>query len=189
MIAASATIVCALLALATLPPRAQIVLGLAAVAAIVWGQSSSPGTPGTPGTTANRIERVRGVIARVAIPAPPDAADRFDDAKAAITVVSEACAQFDAFKAGELAAVLDECMFEYMKVLTRSGVVAAAALSSHMSLRETVRSTLSEAHVASDAAASTAIDAAAARLDALFAACDVVMLRDGKAQTPAPAGV
>ena len=171
-------IVCALAVLAMAPGKVQaaVLLGAIACMAMLSERRARSSTTTT---------RSPDVISGLARPVAPSASDRFEDAKAAIAGIASACDRFDEHKGGEIAAVLDECMYEYMKALSRDGADAAAALSSHKELREAVLGKVSEAYVVSDTDASVAIDAAAARLAALFAACDAVLLAEGKAQ-PGP---
>jgi hypothetical protein len=170
--------VCAMAALAMAPRKLQAVVLLGAIAFMAaYGGSRV--------RSVVKVARVQDTTGGLARPAAPSASERFEDAKAALDGIAAACAKFDEFKGGETAAALDECMYEYMKALTRGGPEAAAAHSSHMELRGVVLGKVAEAYVVSDVAASSAIDAAAARLSALFAACDAVLLADGKAQ-PGP---
>lgn len=160
------------------PAKVQAIALLGAIAYMaLYGDRRGPPKP-----TAARVPDAFSGMAR---PKAPSASERFEDAKAAISGIAVACDRFDSHKAGEMASVLDECMYEYMKALSRTGVDAAAAYSSHKDLRDAVMSKVSEAYVVSDTDATASIDAAAARVTALFAACDAVLLAEGKAQ-PGP---
>jgi hypothetical protein len=171
-------IVCVVAAMSMAPGKVQAVVILGAIACMaLYGGHRRSSKP--------TVTRVPDNMSGLARPTAPSASDRFEDAKAAIAGIAVACDRFDEHKAGETAAVLDECMYEYMKTLSREGVDAAAAYSSHNDLRDAVMSKVSEAYVVSDTAASAAVDAAAARLAALFGACDAVLLAEGKAQ-PGP---
>lgn len=174
-------IVCSVTALSMAPGRVQAVVLLGAIAYMaLYSDRRGPRKPAA--------ARVPDAFSGMARPKAPSASDRFEDAKAAIEGIESACARFDEHKAGEMAALLDECMYEYMKALSRQGVDGAAAYSSHKDLRDAVMSKMSEAYVVSDTAATAAVDAAAVRLAALVAACDAVLLAEGKAQ-PGPGGV
>ncbi len=173
-----AVVALAVVALALCPARVQMVAGLAVMAYVALRPRGSTGAASSP--------RLPDAMSAVARPPCQRASDRFDDATAAIAAVSAACARFDPFKGAELAAALDACLDEYMKVLTRSGQESADALASHVFLRERVAAVLQEAHVCSDADASPKIDVASARVAALFTACDDVMHADGKADRAAP---
>lgn len=171
-------IICALAALAMAPGKVQAVVLLGAIACMaMFSERRAP--------SSSKIARSPDMVTGLARPPAPSASDRFEDAKAAIAGIASACVRFDEHKGGEIASVLDECMYEYMKALSRDGADSATALSSHKELREAVLGKVSEAYVVSDNDSSATIDAAATRLAALFAACDAVLLAEGKAQ-PGP---
>lgn len=162
---------CGLMAMTIAPRKIQIVVALAAIALMVYlpGRSTDASAPSKP--------EARSV---------PEAASRFEDAKAAVSSIASACHPFDKHKADELAAALDGCMGEYMKVLARKGEQAALAYTSHMLARDAVFDLVREAYVVTGEEQAHEIDRANALVSAMFAACDDAMHMDGKADAPGP---
>lgn len=173
---ATIVMVCAMAALCMAPRKLQAVILLGAIAYMAAFTVRGAAAP----------KLARALAATGAGPAARSTSDRFEDAKAAINGISSACARFDEHKAGELAAALDECLYEYMKALSRGGQEAATAYGSYVILRASVMDKVSEAYVVSDLEATAAIDAAAERVASLFAACDAVLAADGKSQPGPP---
>jgi hypothetical protein len=165
------------LALSVASPTVQVVVLLAALALVFLRLAPVGEAADAPAA------RTRDQTAVPKVTAPYS--ERFHDAKEAIKLVRRACAAFDANKAGELSAALDLCTEEYVRVL--SG--AQDSYSTHMQARDNVRRILEECYVTSDEGATAAIDGASARIENLFAACDTVLHRDGKADRPAPVPV
>jgi len=175
---------CGLLAVSVAPLKIQIVSALAVLAYLfVVKARPLPAEEGLP--------RVRDEVSKSARPQPSRAAQRFQDAKAAIGLVASACETCDASKSAELAAALDDCMEEYMRVLTYPADdkdhLADLSLVAHMTLRQRVLNILAEAYVVTaDDEAEPLLDAAAFKITALFRACDTVLRKDGKAPRPGP---
>ena len=182
--AALLVFLCGLLAISIAPLKIQIVSVLAFLAYLFIVQARPP-------TSEEGQDRVRDEVSKAARAEPSRAAQRFQDAKAAIDLVADACEACDPSKSAEFAAALDDCMEEYMRVLTYpvddKDRLAELSLVAHMTLRQRALNLLAEAYVVTaDDAAEPLLDDAAFKITALFRACDTVLRKDGKAPRPGP---
>ena len=119
---------CAVAALAVCPPKLQIVVVLAIVAYL--SHSLRPVEKQKAGNAPRYKYPAESVVDRPC----SGQADKFADATAVVSVVSAACDKFDATKGAEMAAELDTCIDEYMRVLNGQ----KSSYSSHVLSRDKV---------------------------------------------------
>jgi hypothetical protein len=168
---------CAVAALAVCPPKLQIVVALAVFAYLAHALHPAAKKV-SPGLVPRYKYPAEAVVDRPCV----GQADKFADATAVVRIVSDACEKFDAIKGAEMAAELDTCIDEYMRVLNGQ----KASYSSHVQSRDKVYDVMAQCYVATDEAAVPELDRARALLDSLFSTFDVVLHRDGKADRPGP---
>lgn len=170
------TLACAVAALAVCPPKLQIVVVLGVFAYLAHSLRGPAAKKDSSG--ARYKYPAEAVVDRPCV----GLADKFADATAAVRIVTSACDKFDAKKGGEMAAELDTCVDEYMRVLNGQ----KASYSSHVLSRDKVYDIMAQCYVVTDEAAVPELDKAHALLDSLFSTFDVVLHRDGKADRPGP---
>jgi hypothetical protein len=175
-----------LLALSYVPQNLQIVIVLVAASVFI---SFIVGTKGKDAsdTVISRM-REHGSTEMVKH-APSRAADRFDDAKAALGHLKVALEQFDPHRVEQIACSMDDCIEEYLDVLAgEPGARADAHLVAHMLTREEIQSLLIEANITCDGSAkvTSRLDQAAERIAALFQSFDRVLHVGGYTSRPGP---
>ena len=167
---------CGIGALAVCPPKVQIVVVLGVFAYLTY--ALAPAKKKTASETKRYKYPAESVTDRPCV----GQADKFADATAVIETVTKACANFDKRKGGEMAAELDTCIDEYMRVLNGQ----RASYSSHLISRDKVYDVMAQCYVATDESAVAELDKATGLLNSLFETFDVVLHRDGKADLPGP---
>lgn len=168
--------VCAVAALAVCPVQLQIVIALGVFAYLAYALQNAKKSSHA---SLNRYKYpAESVVDRPCA----GQADKFSDSTAVIRAVSQACDKFDSKKGAEMAAELDTCVDEYMRVLNGQ----KASYSTHVQSRDKVYDIMAQCYVVTDEAAVGALDKARALLDSLFGTFDVVLHRDGKADRPGP---
>jgi hypothetical protein len=172
------TLACAVAALAVCPPKLQIVVVLGVFAYLAHSLRGTAAKKESVGPTMRFKYPAEAVVDRTCT----GQADKFADATAAVRIVTAVCSKFDAKKGDELAAELDTCVDEYMRVLNGQ----KASYSSHVLSRDKVYDIMAQCYVVTDEPAVPELDKARALLDSLFSTFDVVLHRDGKADRPGP---
>jgi hypothetical protein len=169
---------CAVAALAVCPPKLQIVVVLGVFAYLAYSLRGDPVAKKESSASARYKYPAEAVVDRPCT----GQADKFADATEAVRIVTGACDKFDAKKGAEIAAELDTCIDEYMRVLNGQ----KASYSSHVLSRDKVYDIMAQCYVVTDEAAVPELDKARGLLDSLFSTFDVVLHRDGKADRPGP---
>lgn len=168
---------CAVAALAVCPPKLQIVVVLGVFAYLAHSLRQAERKESS-GPVARHKYPAEAVVDRPCT----GQADKFADATAVVRMVTVACDKFDAKKGAEMAAELDTCVDEYMRVLNGE----KASYSSHLQSRDKVYDVMAQCYVVTDEATVPELDRARGILDSLFSTFDVVLHRDGKADRPGP---
>lgn len=170
---------CAVAALAVCPPKLQLVVVLGVFAYLAYSlRGATVAKKDAVGPSARYKYPAESVVDRPCI----GQADKFVDATTAVRIVTGACDKFDAKKGAELAAELDTCIDEYMRVLNGQ----KASYSSHVLSRDKVYDIMAQCYVVTNESAVPELDKAKMLLDSLFSTFDVVLHRDGKADRPGP---
>lgn len=170
-------LVCAILVLALCPTKLQIIIVISVFSYLLYA------------AWPDKVAANKSNVARFKYPSesivdrPCDRqSEKFADTAEVIGIVGEACAAYDKNKVRELAAELDTCVDEYMRVLNGQ----KTSYSSHINSRNKAYDIMAQCYIVTDEAMVPKLDRAKALLDSLFSSFDVVLHLDGKADRPGP---